>query len=53
MSGNQAILGSTAKNVSKNSAIAIDTMAQRYGWAKALSTAPKGAEWMPKLSPNS
>ena len=49
----ECLLGSTAKNVSNISAIAIDTIAQRYGWARGLSTAPAGygenAEAVPKF----
>jgi hypothetical protein len=42
MSGKQAILGSTAKNVSNINAIVIGALAQRYGWGAGLSTA---AQW--------
>jgi hypothetical protein len=42
MSGKQAILGSTAKNVSNINAIVIGALAQRYGWGTGLSTAAPG-----------
>jgi hypothetical protein len=45
--------GFNGQNASNTSAIAIDTMGQRYGWAKALSTARPVPRKSPDVSMNS